>query len=108
MGSFFSADPPQNVPFSYRFDAAKESMIDARFTDINAVVVRLEKDVPDPEILARGLVYGSPIIDEVRQRGGVEAEQIVDAIVQECRCEFGTDPGRMPLQAIVFSAKKPS
>jgi hypothetical protein len=83
-------------------------MIDAGFTDINAVVVRLEKEILDPEILARGMVYGSPIIDEVRQRGGVEAEQIVDAIVQEYRREFGSDPGRMPLQALVFSAKKPS
>jgi ubiquinone/menaquinone biosynthesis C-methylase UbiE len=110
MGSFFSADPPQfqNVPFSYRFDAAKESMIDAGFTDINAVVVRLEKEIPEPEILARGMIYGSPIIDQVRQRGGVEPEEIVDAIVQEYRREFGSDPGRMPLQALVFSAKKPS
>jgi ubiquinone/menaquinone biosynthesis C-methylase UbiE len=109
-GSFFSADPPQfqSVSFSYRFEPIKESMIDAGFTDISAVVVRLEKEVPDPEILARGLVYGSPIIDQVRQRGGVEAERIVDAIVKEYRREFGTDPGRMPLQAIVFSAKRPS
>lgn len=109
VGSFFSADPPQfqSVPFSYRFDPIKESMVDAGFTDINAAVVRLEKEVPDHESLARGLVYGSPIIDQVRQRGGVEAERIVDAIVREYRCEFGTDPGRMPLQAIVFSAKKP-
>jgi hypothetical protein len=79
----------------------------AGFTDINAAVLRLEKEVPDPAILARGLLYGSPIIDQVLARGGVEPEQIVDAIVQEYRHEFGTDRGRMPLQAIIFSAKKP-
>ena len=110
-GSFFPADPPQfySVPFScHQIDPIKESLIEAGFTDINAAVVRLEKEVPDPAILARGLVYGSPIIDQVRARGGVEPKQIVDAIVQEYRREFGTDPGRMPLQAIVFSAKKPS
>ncbi len=51
VGSFFSADPPQfqSVPFSYRFDPIKESMVDAGFTDINAAVVRLEKEVPDHE-----------------------------------------------------------
>lgn len=109
-GSFFPADPPQfqSVPFSYRFEPIKECLIEVGFTDINAAVLRLEKEVPDPAILARGLVYGSPIIDQVLARGGVKPEQIVDAIVQEYRREFGTNPGRMPLQAIVFSAKKPS
>jgi hypothetical protein len=59
-------------------------------------------------LLAGGLVYGSPIIDQVRQRGGVEAEQIVDAIVREYRKEFGSDPANIRLQAIIFSAEKPS
>jgi hypothetical protein len=93
---------------TYRFEAAKDSLIDAAFVDINAVVLRLEKDVPDPAILARGLVCGSPIIDQVRARGGVEPEEIVAAMVQEYRREFGTGPGRMPLQAIVISATKPA
>jgi hypothetical protein len=76
IGRFFPDDPLQfqSVPFSYRFETAKESLIDAAFVDINAVVLRLEKGVPDPEILARGLVYGSPIIDQVRACGGVEPE----------------------------------
>ena len=95
------------MPFSYRYDSIKDSMIAAGFADINAVVVRLEKEVPDPEILARGLIYGSPIIDQVRQRGGIDAEHIVDAVVREYRRAFGTNPARMPLQAIVFSATKP-
>ena len=68
----------------------------------------MEKDVPDPAILARGLVCGSPIIDQVHARGGVEPEQIVAAIVQEYRREFGTGSWRMPLQATVISATKPA
>jgi len=51
---------------------------------------------------------GSPIIDQVRQRGGIEAERIVDALAHVYRREFGSEPARMPLQAIVFSAEKPS
>jgi SAM-dependent methyltransferase len=110
IGRFFPGDPPQfqSVPFSYRFETAKDSLIDAGFADVNAVVLRLEKDVPDPAILARGLVCGSPIIDQVRARGGVEPEQIVAAIVQEYRREFGTGRWRMPLQATVISATKPA
>ena len=52
--------------------------------------------------------YGGPMIDQVRARGGVEPELIVGALVKALRREFGADPGRMPLQAIVFSTKKPS
>jgi ubiquinone/menaquinone biosynthesis C-methylase UbiE len=110
IGSFFPDDPPQfqSVPYSYRFDPIKDSLIEAGFTNIHAFVVRLQKEIPALVSLVRGVVYGSPIIDQVRQRGGVEAEQIVDAMVKEYRKEFGSDPAHIPLQAIVFSAKKPS
>jgi ubiquinone/menaquinone biosynthesis C-methylase UbiE len=110
IGSFFPADPPQfqSVPFAYRFEPIKDSLIDAGFTNISAAVVQLQKEVSDLTLLAGGLVYGSPIIDQVRRRGGVDAEQIIDAIVREYRNEFGNDPANIPLQAIVFSAEKPS
>jgi SAM-dependent methyltransferase len=107
--SFFPADPPQfyNVPFSYhRIDPIKESLIGAGFTDINVAVVRLEKEIPDLAIFARGLVYGNPLIDQIRARGGVDPDRIVDAVMLALRQEFGSDPGRMPLQAIVFSATR--
>ena len=60
--------------------------------------------IRDVTLLARGLVYGSPIIDQVRARGGVEPEQIVDKLVAEFRREFAG--GTMPLRAIVFEAVK--
>lgn len=69
-------------------------------------MVRLQKNIPDATIFARGLVYGNPMIDQVRARGGVDPEVIVDALAEALRHEFGADPGRMPLQAIVFSATK--
>jgi ubiquinone/menaquinone biosynthesis C-methylase UbiE len=105
--SFFPADPPQfyKVPFSYhQIDPIKESLIDAGFTDINVAVVRLEKEIPDAARFARGLVHGNPLIDQIRARDGVDPDRIVNALAQALREEFGADPGRMPLQAIVFSA----
>ena len=110
-GSFFPADPPQfyKVPFScHQIDPIKESLIEAGFSDINAAVVRLEKEIPNAANFARGMVYGNPIIDQIRARGGVEPERVVDALVQALSRAFGADPGSMPLQAIVFSARKPS
>ena len=110
-GSFFPADPPQfySVPFScHQIDPIKESLIQAGFTGISAAVISLDKEIHDVASFARAAVYGNPLIDQVRARSGVEPERIVDALVQEYRREFGADPGRMPLQAILFSATKRS
>jgi ubiquinone/menaquinone biosynthesis C-methylase UbiE len=107
--SFFSTDPPQfyMVPFSYyQIDPIKESLIAAEFTDINVAVVRLEKKIPDATRFARGLVHGNPLIDQIKARGGVDPDRIVDALAHALRQEFGADPGRMPLQAILFSASR--
>ena len=109
IGGFFPADPPQfqSVPFAYRFEPIKESLIDAGFASISATILRSQKKVADFAMLARGLVYGSPIIDQLQQRGGVDAERIVDAIVRNYRDAFGDEPAMIPRQAIVFSANKP-
>jgi SAM-dependent methyltransferase len=108
-GSFFPADPPQfyKVPFSYhQIDPIKESLLEAGLTDIQIAVVRLEKKIPDVELFARGLVYGNPLIDQIRERGGVDPDRVVDTVTEVLRREFGPD-GRMPLQAIVFCATRP-
>jgi SAM-dependent methyltransferase len=110
-GSFFAADPPQfySVPFScHQIDPIKESLIAAGFTDINAAVVSLTKAIPAAAVFARAMVYGNPLIDQIRSRGGVDPEEVVDAILKALHREFGVDPGRMPLQAILVSARKPS
>lgn len=106
---FFPTDPPQfyNLPFScHQIDPIKELLMAAGFGDIGIAVIRQERELPDIANFARAAVYGNPLIDQVRARGGVDPERIVDALAQEFRREFGNDPGRMPVQAIVFSATK--
>jgi ubiquinone/menaquinone biosynthesis C-methylase UbiE len=107
IARFFPDDPPQfmKIPFSYRFDAITESLIAAGFSDISTSVVQLRRELPDLDSFARGLVYGSPLIDQVGARGGVDAEEIRAAIVRDLEQEFG-NPGIMPIQALVFSATK--
>lgn len=108
-GSFFPTDPPQfyNVPFScHQIDPIKELLIAAGFDDLSIAVVRLQKVIPDIASFARALVYGNPLIDQIRSRGGVDPELIVDTILKTLCREFGADPGRMPLQATVFSATR--
>jgi len=79
---------------------------DAGFVDINVAVLGFEKEIADSALFARGLVYGNPLIDQIRARGGVDPDRVVDALAQALRREFGPEPGRMPLQAIIFSATR--
>jgi ubiquinone/menaquinone biosynthesis C-methylase UbiE len=107
-GRFFATDPPQfyNVPFScHQIDPIKEMLITAGFGDIGIAVIRQVRELTDIATFARAAVHGNPLIDQVRARGGVDPDQIVDTMAQAFRREFG-DPGRMPVQAIVFSATK--
>jgi hypothetical protein len=96
------------VPFSYfEIDPIKESLFNAGFSDIRIAVVTVEKEISDAAAFARGLVFGNPLINEIQARGGVDPEQIADTLTTALRREFGADPGRMSLQAIVFEVTKP-
>jgi SAM-dependent methyltransferase len=107
-GRFFPVDPPQfyRTPSSYyKIDPIKDSLAEAGFTDLKVSVLSREKEVMDFGFFARGLVYGNPLIDMIRTRGGVDPDQVVNALARALRQEFG-DRGRIPLQAIMFEAKR--
>jgi ubiquinone/menaquinone biosynthesis C-methylase UbiE len=109
IGGFFATDPPQfyQVPFGYHLiDPIKESLTDAGFADIKVAVLSVEKEIPDAASFARGIIHGNPVIEQIRARGGVEPDRIVEAIAVALRREFGADPGRMPMQTITFEARK--
>jgi SAM-dependent methyltransferase len=107
INAAFPVDPPtfMTIPFGYGFDPIKASLVAAGFADITASVVKLVSNVIDLERYARGFVYGSPIIDQVKARGGIDPEQLVTSLTASFRREFG-DPPRATLQALVFSARK--
>jgi len=76
ISGFFPADPPQfyQVPFGYhRIDPIKDSLTDAEFTGLRIAVIRLESQIPDAAAFARGLIFGNPVIDQIRMRRGVIA-----------------------------------
>lgn len=102
-------DPPQfyKVPFSCgAIDPIKAMLKEAGFAGVEIAVVPIEKEIPSAEQFARGIVYGNPLIDQLRGRG-VDPEQVVAELVGEFHRTFGADPGRMPLQAIVYAARRP-
>jgi ubiquinone/menaquinone biosynthesis C-methylase UbiE len=109
IGSFFPSDPPKfyDVPFSYyKIDPIKEALIASGFGDIVVSVIQLQRSVNDFSNFARGIVFGNPVIDQIRQRGGVEPAKIQQAVASTMRVEFGIEPSVMPIQAIVFEARR--
>ena len=110
VGRFIAKDPPQfyTVPFSCAaIDPVKEWVLDAGFTDLSIGVVHLEKTIPESASFARAIVHGNPLSEQVKERGG-DPEALVALVLDELHRTFGTDPGRMPLQAIFYSAQKPA
>lgn len=108
--TFFPTDPPQfyQVPFPYSaIDPIKESLAEAGFIDFRATVLNHIKEVEDIGPFARGFVYGNPMIEQIRTRGGVDPEAVVAAMEAAYRREWGSNPSRVPLQAIVFEATRP-
>jgi len=106
---FFPQDTPQffTVPFScHAIDPVKASVLEAGFTDLDISVVQREKQIPDNTAFARGTIQGNPLGDQIRQRGG-DPERVVEAVAEGFQRAFG-NPGRMPLQAIFYSARKPA
>jgi SAM-dependent methyltransferase len=80
---FFPTDPPQfyRVPSSYnKIDPIKDSLSDAGFIDIRIAVLTRQKQVADIGAFAGALVYGNPLIDMIRTRGGVDPDQVVNAL----------------------------
>lgn len=103
----FPDDPPQfyHVPFGYHLiDPIKESLIEAGFARVDVAVVALEKQVGDVDQFARGLIQGNPMIDQIRSRGSVDAEQVRTVLAGALRAEFGAERATMRIQSIVFEA----
>jgi SAM-dependent methyltransferase len=109
IGRFFNSDTPAffTVPFGYhRIDEVKSSLLAAGFTEIAAHVLKIDKTITTARLFAEGLVLGNPIIDEIRAQGTTDSAPIIAAVTEALQSAFGDNPGRMPLQAIVFSALK--
>ena len=109
LAGFFPHEPPQfdQVPFGYhRIDPIKDSLDAAGFSDLRIAVLSLKKTVPDVATYARALVLGNPLIEQIRARGCVDPQRVIEALAEAIPREFGTDPVRLPLRAIVFEARR--
>ncbi|MGZ0080065.1 class I SAM-dependent methyltransferase [Methylomonas sp. ZR1] len=110
LKQYFPSDPPQFLfdPVScHQIDPLKEQLIQIGFDPIVISVQRHAYDIFDVTAFARALVY-TPVIFEIRDRGGVDPEDIVKQLAEAFKKEFGEGPTRYPMQAILFETEKPN
>lgn len=106
---FFPDDPPgfYKVPFHYGDpEAVKADLNGGDWSAVSHETVTLNKTIDDPEEFAEALVYGNPISEEIRARGGVDPDEVASAILDALRARFGPPPLRMPLTAVVFTCRR--
>ncbi len=87
-------------------DPVKETLQEAGFSGIVISVQKHVGEVADAAAFARGLVFGSPLIDEFASRR-VDVDAAVHALTQALARAYGENPMRYPVQAILFDAQKP-
>jgi len=107
MRKAFNADPPpfMSVPFGCAaIDPIKASLLANGFHDLRVDLVQTQGPIADFDRFADGLVYGSPLADQIRSRGG-EPEALQRVVAQSLREEFG-ETKSTPLQFIMFDARR--
>lgn len=108
IASFFAEDPPTfyYTPFSYsEVEPIMSALADAGFRDAEVSHVETTGEVPSAADLATGIVKGNPSITEIEERGSADPQAVVDAVADRIRESFGDDPVRVPLRALVFTAR---
>ncbi|MBX3629895.1 MAG: methyltransferase domain-containing protein [Nitrosomonas sp.] len=104
LKQFFPSDTPRFLfePVScHQIDPIKEKLINIGFDNIEISVQRHSYDIFDVTAFARALVF-SPVIFEIRDRGGADSEDIVKALAEAFKKEYGSNPMRYPMQTILF------
>jgi SAM-dependent methyltransferase len=111
VSEFFPVDPPgfYKAPFAYGDPVEVRNDLNAAgWDDVEHETVHLNKPVTDPHAFAKAMIFGTPTIDLLRERGGVDPDEIVDVIHRRFLDQFGDGPTIMPLQATVFICRAPT
>lgn len=111
IGTCFPEDPPKflEVPFSYSARAPIEALLaSAGFADIEISAVANSVERPSARDVATGFVKGNPAYLEIVERGSVTPEEVVDALADAFRANFGDAPMRTDIQAVVVTCRRPS
>lgn len=111
VATLVDTDPPSffQIPYgSHRIDPIRDALVAAGLSEIRIDIVDHVETVPDARSFATGLVRGTPYGDRIRQRGGIDLDDAVDAVTAALSRDLGPEPLRVPLRAIFFEARRPA
>jgi ubiquinone/menaquinone biosynthesis C-methylase UbiE len=106
IADFFDDNPPDfyEVPFSFHdVEVINAFLSFAGFGEMQFQLLRLPAVSPSAEEAARGLVYGNPIINALRERSESSITRIEAAVAEAVALQCGDDPVRARMQAIICS-----
>jgi ubiquinone/menaquinone biosynthesis C-methylase UbiE len=110
VGRFFPADPPMfySVPFSLHDPAPIRKMLgETGFWQIEVTPLEKSGASPSAADATTGLIDGNPILDAIMARRPEALDDIKRATAAAIAAELGDPPARIPLHAIVLSARRP-
>jgi ubiquinone/menaquinone biosynthesis C-methylase UbiE len=108
VASFFHTDPPQfyNVPFGLHDpDVVRKMLLEAGFKTVDVDVVDLMGTSASALTAAKGLIFGTPLIRQIEERGGQSPEAIMHAVAERLSQEGGAQPMTLQMRALVFTAR---
>jgi SAM-dependent methyltransferase len=108
IAGFFTSNPPTfyDVPFGFHDESQIRNLLkNARFGSVSCQRVELEARSPSAEDAAKGLVIGNPVVLDVTERATAPAEEVVRAVAAALAAEGGAAPMRLPMRALVCSAR---
>jgi ubiquinone/menaquinone biosynthesis C-methylase UbiE len=108
-GRFFPADPPSfyTVPFSLHDPVPLRTMLaEEGFERIEVTYVEKTGTSASAADAATGLIEGNPILDAIMARRPEALGDIKRATAAAIAAELGDPPARIPLHAIVLSARR--
>jgi ubiquinone/menaquinone biosynthesis C-methylase UbiE len=111
IGGFFEDSPPDfyDVPFSFFERARIQSLLTATgFDHIQVLALPLTAEAASANAVARGLLYGNPIITAIKERDESRIPEIEAALTNAIAAKYGAAPTRASMQAVICSARRPS
>jgi len=104
----FVENPPQffKEPYAYHdIDAIKEVLMSSGFENIEIEILQLEACSDSVDSFAVGLIEGSPILDEIQERGTTTSTKFIIDKLSTALHQHGGSPFSSTTQAIIVTAQ---
>ena len=92
-----------SVPFSYaQKDRVIADLEAAGLVDVTVETIEFLKPISDLDAFARGIIFGTPIYDEILGRDGINPIMFMTHIKERFESAWGSADPKIPLKATVY------